>query len=92
MWYLESMEVIIQDVNIAKSIHWLQVTWKDMLIDAIVNCFQKCGYKKCKGSSSCKDNEIDEKFATLLNQLRDDNDIPGEDFITFDDNITTSIG
>lgn len=83
---------IIQDVNIAKSIHWLQVTWKDMLIDAIVNYFQKCGYKKSKASSSCKDNEIDEEFATLLNQLRDDNDITGEDFITFHDNITTSIG
>ena len=36
---------IIQDVNIAKVIHWLQVAWKDVSTDTIVHCFLKCGLK-----------------------------------------------
>ena len=48
-------------------------------------------------NSTSKDSEIneelDEEFATLLNQLRDDvEDITVEDFVTFDDNVTTSPG
>ena len=48
-------------------------------------------------NSTSKDSEIneelDEEFATLLNQLRDDvGDITVEDFVTFDDNVTTSPG
>ena len=36
--------------------------------------------------------EVDEEFEFLLAQLREDDDITVEDFITFDDNLTTSIG
>ena len=60
--------------------------------DTIVHCFQKYGFKKSEANSTFKDTEIDEEFATLLNQLRDADDITVEDFITFDDNVTTSPG
>ena len=36
--------------------------------------------------------EVDEEFEFLLAQLREDDHITVEDFITFDDNLTTSIG
>ena len=68
-----------------KAIYWLQVAWKDVSTDTIVHCFQKY-------NSTCYDNEINEIFATLLNQLRHDDNITVEDFITFDDNITTTLG
>ena len=84
---------IIQDVNIAKAIHWLKVAWKDVSTDTIVHCFQKCGFKKSETNSTCKDSKIEEEFATLLNHFRDDDDdITVEDFITFDDNVTISPG
>ena len=35
---------IIQDVNIAKSIHWLQVAWRDVSTETIINCSQNCGF------------------------------------------------
>ena len=70
---------IIQDVNIAKAIHWLQVAWKDVSTGTVVHCFQSCGIKKSEDKSTCKDSEIDE-YATHLNQLRDDDDITIEDF------------
>ena len=42
--------------------------------------------------SISEEDEIDEEFETLLSQLREDDDITVEDFITFDDNLTTSTG
>ena len=36
---------IIQDVNIGKAIHSLQVTWSNESTDTRVHCFQKCGFK-----------------------------------------------
>ena len=36
--------------------------------------------------------EVDEEFESLLAQLREDDDKTVEDFIPFDDNLTTSIG
>ena len=47
--------------------------------------------QKSEVNSTCKDSEIDEEFATLLNQLRDDG-ITVEELITFDDNVTTFPG
>ena len=81
---------IIQDVNIAKTIHWLQVAWKYVSTDTVVHCFQNCCIKKSEAKSTCKDSKINEEFAILLNQLRHDDDIKVKDFITFDDNVTTS--
>ena len=75
-----------QDVNIAKAIHWLQEAWKYVSTDTIVHWFQKFGFKY--SNSTCKDSEVDKEFGTLLNQLRDDDDITVEDFIMFDDNVT----
>ena len=68
-----------------------------MSIDTLVHCFQKCGFKKYVAKSTTKDSKIDEEFddefATLLNQLRDDvDDITIKDFTMFDDNVTTSPG
>ena len=42
-------------------------------------------------NSTRKESKIVEEFATLFNQRRDD-DITVKDFITFDDNVTTSPG
>ena len=83
---------IIKDVNIAKTIHWLQVAWKDVSKETILHCFQKCGFEESDCHSISEEGEIDEEFETLLAQLRVDDDITVEDFITFDDNLTTSTG
>ena len=53
-----------------------------MSTDTIVHCFQKCGFKISEANSTCKDGKIDEEFATLLNQLRDHDNITIEDFKT----------
>ena len=83
---------IIKDVNIAQAIHWLQVAWKDISKETILHCFQKCGFEKSECHSVSGEGEVDEEFESLLAQLREDDDIIAEDFITFDDNLTTSIG
>ena len=35
---------------------------------------------------------MDGEFESLLTQLREDGEITAEDFVTFDDNLTTSTG
>ena len=60
---------IIQDVNIAKAIHWLQVAWRDAT-ETIINCFQKCGFGQESVNSISNDDEIDEEFESLFTQLR----------------------
>ena len=37
---------MIKDTNITKAIHWLQVAWRDLSTETIINCFQKCGLGK----------------------------------------------
>ena len=83
---------IIKDVNIAQAIHWLQVAWKDISKETILHCFQKYGFEKSECHSVSGEGEVDEEFESLLVQLREDDDITVEDFVTFDDNLTTSIG
>ena len=83
---------IIQDVNIAKAIHWLQVAWRDVSTETIINCFQKCGFGQESVNIITNDNEIDEEFESLLTQLREDDEITVKDFVTFGDNLTTSTG
>ena len=83
---------IIKHVNIAQAIHWLQVAWKDISKETILHCFQKCGFEKSECHCVFGEGEVDEEFESLLAQLREDDDITVEDFITFDDNLTTSIG
>ena len=82
----------IKDVNIAQAIHWLQVAWKDISKETILHCFPKCGFEKSECHSVSGEGEVDEEFESLLAQLREDDNITVEDFITFDDNLTTSIG
>ena len=83
---------IIQDVNIAKAVHWLQVAWKDVSTETITNCFQKCGFRQESINSITNDNEIDEEFESLLIQFREDDQTTVADFVTFDDNLPTSTG
>ena len=83
---------IIQDVNIAKAIHWLQVAWKDVSTETIINCFQKCGFRQESINSITNDYEIDEEFESLLIQFREDDQTTVDDFVTFDDNLPTSTG
>ena len=83
---------VIQDVNIAKEIHWLQVAWRDVSTETIINCFQKCGFGQESVNIITNDNEIDEEFESLLTQLREDDEITVKDFVTFGDNLTTSTG
>ena len=81
---------IIRDVNIAKANHWLQVAWRDVSTETIINCFQRRGFGQEPVNSITNDNEVDEKFGSLLTQLQEDGEITAEDFVTFDDNLTTS--
>ena len=43
-------------------------------------------------NSITNNHEIDEEFESLLTQLREDDEITVEDFVTFDDNLTISTG
>ena len=58
----------------------------------IINCFQKCEFGQESVNSITNDNEIDKEFESLLTQLREDDEITVEDFVTFDDNLATSTG
>ena len=53
---------IIQHVNIAKAIHWLQVAWRDASTEPIINCFQKCRFGQESVNNITNDNEIDVEF------------------------------
>ena len=57
---------IIEDVNIAKAIHWLQVVWRDVSTKTIINCLQKCGFGQESVNSITNDNEIYEELESLL--------------------------
>ena len=83
---------IIQDVNIAEAIYWLQVAWKDVSTETIIHCFQNCGFKGRSESSIAEDNEMNEEFESLCTQLREDNEITPEVFVNFDHDLTTSAG
>ena len=63
-----------------------------MLTDAIVYCFQEYGFKRSKTNSTCKDSKIDKEFATLLNELGDDDSITVKDFTAYESNVTTYPG
>ena len=43
-------------------------------------------------NSITNNHEIDEEFESLLTQLRENDEITVEDFVTFDDNLTISTG
>ena len=96
MWSYElkktRMPQIIKDVNIAKAIHWLQVSWRDVSTETIINSFQKCGFGQESVNSITNDNEIDEEFESLLTQFREDDEMTFENVVTFDDNLTLSTG
>ena len=77
---------ITQDINIAKTNHWLQIARRDVSTEIIINCFQKCGFGQESVNSISNYNEIDEEFESLLTQLRKDDEIV-EDFGSFDDLI-----
>ena len=77
---------ITQDINIAKTNHWLQIAQRDVSTEIIINCFQKCGFGQESVNSISNYNEIDEEFESLLTQLRKDDEIV-EDFGSFDDLI-----
>ena len=84
---------IIQDVvNISKAIHLIQVAWRDVSTETIIKYFQRCRFGQESVKIITNDNEIDEEFESLLTQLREDNEITVEDFVTFDDSLTTSTG
>ena len=57
---------IIQDENIAKAIPWLQVAWRDLSTETIINCFHKCGFGQEAVNTITSDNEIDEEFGVFL--------------------------
>ena len=58
----------------------------------MINCFQKCGFRQEFVNSIINDNVIDEEFNSLFTQLSEDDEITVEDFLIFDDNLTTSTG
>ena len=81
---------IIQDVNVAKALHWSQVARRDVSTETLINCSQKCGFGQGFVNSITNDNVIDEEIKSLLTQLCEDDEITVEDFVIFD-NLTTSI-
>ena len=83
---------IIQDFNIAKAVHSLQLACRDESAETMINCFQKCGFGQEFVNSIINDNVIDEEFNRLFTQLSEDDEITVEDFLIFDDNLTTSTG
>ena len=74
---------IIKDVTIAKAIHWLQVAWRDVSTETTINCFEKNGFGQESVNSITNNNEIDEEFESLITQLREDDEMTVEDFVTF---------
>ena len=80
---------IIRDINIAKAILWLQLAWRDVSTETIINCFQK----RWVWTRICQHHFQQMKnLKSLFTQLREDDEITVEDFVTFDDNLTTSSG
>ena len=65
---------------------------RDVSIETIINCFQKCGFGQESVNSITNDNEIDEEFESLLTQFREDDEMTFENVVTFDDNLTLSTG
>ena len=65
--------------------------WKNVCTETIIHCFQKCGFEKGSDNSIDEENDIDEEFQNLLTQHCENNKITVKDFITFDDDLTTSI-
>ena len=55
----------MQDVNIAKSIHWLQVAWRDVSTKTVTNCFQQYWFGQESVNSITNDNEIGEEYQSL---------------------------
>ena len=55
-------------------------------------CFQKCGFGLESVNSITNNSEIDEELESLPTQLHEDDKITVEDFVTFNDNLTTSTG
>ena len=55
-------------------------------------CFQKCGFGIESVNSITNNSEIDEELESLPTQLHEDDKITVEDFVTFNDNLTTSTG
>ena len=68
----KNVSEIIQDVNIANAIHWLQVAWRDISTETIINCFQKGRFAQESVNRITNDNEIDKEFRSLLIQLCED--------------------
>ena len=63
---------IIQDFNIANIIHWLQVAWRDVSTETIINSFQKGRFALRILQQHSNDNEIDKESKNLLIQLCED--------------------
>ena len=55
-------------------------------------CFQKCGFGLESVNSITNNSEIDEELESLPIQLHEDDEITVADFVTFNDNLTTSTG
>ena len=55
-------------------------------------CFQKCGFGIESVNSITNNSEIDEELESLPTQLHEDDKITVEDFVTFNDSLTTSTG
>ena len=62
IWPVQEHSEIIQHVNIAKAIHWLQVACRDASTEPIINCFQKCRFGQESVNNITNDNEIDVEF------------------------------
>ena len=62
---------IIQEVDVLKAISWIKSAWGEVLKEAIVNCFKKCGFRKSQPDVRLT-NFAEEEFENLVKELSTD--------------------
>ena len=74
---------IVKDVNILRSISWIQRAWSEVTCNTIKHCFEKCGFME----PDTQPEEDDIEFEELLKELSSDTST--DEFISFDDDVDT---
>ena len=73
---------IVKEVDILKSIRWIQEAWVSVSEDTIRKCLQKCGFTD---ETCAKVDTNDEEFVILVKEI--DFELSPEDFIAFDNTV-----
>ena len=79
---------IIQEVDVLKAIYWIKSTWGEVSEETIVNCFNKCGFRKSQPDVQLTDFAEEEEFESLVKELS--TDVSAAEYIDFDREVVTS--